>query len=441
MKNIIASLMLLLPISAFAQNATFSGKVKGEVPKGMRVYILPIGSRQSSPDTVAFNGGRYTATCRQSPYGFYNIVTVYNQRQGVVPITAVNGKKADIVVSPAGCSLAKPGKDDAALAAFNDNYVSHQKDFWINGKQMSNAELMSSIGYYEKLADSVITARKPSSVTAEYLRLWGALVSFETLGNLKFATGHAPSELGLDIHDKAVSLLKTVDTPMSSLFDNAPDIVLSACQGKGLTERFNEIATLVNDKQLQQTAQRKVLNRWLNNFDYQNHFDDGLKELRELTTKYGLDSKYVSDFEAKRSTIKGTPFPAAAKLVTPDGKEASFAQFRGKVVYVDMWASWCVPCIREVPHLKQLEKDFEGKNIAFVSISIDANEQAWKQKMKQLDLHGNQFINSDNSLGKALNVNAIPRFLIYGTDGNLIDNNAPRPSDTRIKAMLEKLCQ
>lgn len=441
MKNIIASLMLLLPISAFAQNATFSGKVKGEVPKGMRVYILPIGSRQSSPDTVAFNGGRYTATCRQSPYGFYNIVTVYNQRQGVVPITAVNGKKADIVVSPAGCSLAKPGKDDAALAAFNDNYVSHQKDFWINGKQMSNAELMSSIGYYEKLADSVITARKPSPVTAEYLRLWGALVSFETLGNLKFATGHAPSELGLDIHDKAVSLLKTVDTPMSSLFDNAPDIVLSACQGKGLTERFNEIATLVNDKQLQQTAQRKVLNRWLNNFDYQNHFDDGLKELRELTAKYGLDGKFVSDFEAKRSTIKGTPFPAAAKLVTPDGKEASFAQFRGKVVYVDMWASWCVPCIKEVPHLKQLEKDFEGKNIAFVSISIDANEQAWKQKMKQLDLHGNQFINSDNSLGKALNVNAIPRFLIYGTDGNLIDNNAPRPSDTRIKAMLEKLCQ
>ncbi len=441
MKNIIASLMLLLPISAFAQNATFSGKVKGEVPKGMRVYILPMGSRQSSPDTVAFNGGRYTATCRQSPYGFYNIVTVYNQRQGVVPITAVNGKKADIVVSPTGCSLAKPGKDDAALAAFNDKYVSHQKDFWINGKQMSNAELMSSIGYYEKLADSVITARKPSPVTAEYLRLWGALVSFETLGNLKFATGHAPSELGLDIHDKAVSLLKTVDTPMSSLFDNAPDIVLSACQGKGLTERFNEIATLVNDKQLQQTAQRKVLNRWLNNFDYQNHFDDGLKELRELTAKYGLDGKYVSDFEAKRSTIKGTPFPAAAKLVTPDGKEASFAQFRGKVVYVDMWASWCVPCIREVPHLKQLEKDFEGKNIAFVSISIDANEQAWKQKMKQLDLHGNQFINSDNSLGKALNVNAIPRFLIYGADGNLIDNNAPRPSDTRIKAMLEKLCQ
>lgn len=441
MKTIISSLMLLLPLSAFAQDATFSGKVKGEVPKGMRVYIQPIGSRQSRPDTVAFNGGRYTATCKQSPYGFYNIITVYNQRQGVTPITAANGKKADIVVSPAGCSLAKPGKDDAALAVFNDNYVSHLKDFWINGKQMSNDELLSSIGYYEKLADSVITARKPGQATAEYLRLWGALVSFETLGNLKFATGHAPSELGLDIHDKAVSLLKTVDTPMSSLFDNAPDIVLNACRGKGLTERFNEIATLVNDTQLRQAAQRKVLNRWVNNFDYQNHFDDGLKELRELVAKYGLDSKYVSDFEAKRSTIKGTPFPASAKLVTPDGKEASFAQFRGKVVYVDMWASWCVPCIKEVPHLKQLEKDFEGKNIAFVSISIDANEQAWKQKMKQLDMHGNQFINSNNSLGKALNVNAIPRFLIYGADGNLIDNNAPRPSDTRIKAMLEKLCR
>ena len=58
-----------------------------------------------------------------------------------------------------------------------------------------------------------------------------------------------------------------------------------------------------------------------------------------------------------------------------------FAQFRGKYVYIDLWASWCVPCCREVPHLQKLEKELENKDVVFLSISIDQNPSAWKKKM------------------------------------------------------------
>ena len=121
------------------------------------------------------------------------------------------------------------------------------------------------------------------------------------------------------------------------------------------------------------------------------------------------------------------------------GNKVDFAKFRGKYVYVDMWASWCVPCIREIPHLKSLEKDLQSNDVVFVSISIDTKEDAWKKKAAALGLDGNQLINKDNKLGEALNVSGIPFFIIYDKEGKLYKYNAPRPSDVRTKPLLESL--
>lgn len=443
MKAIIASLMLLLPFSAKAQELTITGKIKGTVPTGMRIFLMPIGGNMSKNDTLAYGKGRYTAHCQKtSEYGLYSLISIYNQRQNIVPVRLTDSSKPlALRVDTMGVSVDKPDNDNKALATFNNGYVNLSKQLWIQGKEMTNAQLKSNVLGCESLADSVIKAMRPSDVVAQYLRMWASIQTYSSLSGLKFATGHAPSELGLDTKSEAKRLLPLLDNDMSSIFSNAHDVAIATLSGKSLAERLEAMSGNVKNERLAARSRRSLLDRWASSFDYQNHFDEGLEELRKLTAQYNLDSKYIADFEAKRATIKGTPFPSNAKLLDADGNEVSFNTFKGKVVYVDMWASWCVPCIKEIPHLKQLEKEFEGKNIAFVSISIDAAPNAWKQKMKQLDLHGNQLINSDNSLGKSLNVRSIPRFLIYGADGNLIDNNAPRPSDTRIRPMLEKLCK
>lgn len=434
--------MLLLPFTAAAQEVSISGKLKGDVPAGMRIFLSPAGGHGKA-DTIAYAKGRFTARCAEaSPYGFYSLVSVCHQRQSVVTLRLDGTQKSLILrLDTLGASVYKPTTDNKALQVFNDGYTRLSKQFWMQGRDMTDSRLKDNVAAYERLADSIVAAVRPSAITAQYLRMWAATQAFSAIGSLKFATSHAPADLGMNLREEALRLLPVVDNGMSILFPNARDIAIAAISGKSLTERLESLSSTVKDTALVRRAQSSLLSRWLSSFDYQNHFDGGLEELQSLTAKYRLDGKYVADFEAKRSTIKGTPFPAEARLFDRDGKEASFAQFKGKVVYVDLWASWCVPCIREVPRLKQLEKDFEGRNIAFVSISIDSNVDAWKRKAEQLDLHGNQFINSDNSLGKALNVNGIPRFLIYDADGNLINGDAPRPSDTRTKPMLEKLCQ
>lgn len=443
MKAIIAILMLLLPFTAKAQELDITGKMKGTVPTGMRIYLMPIGGNMSKNDTLACAKGRYTAHCQKaSEYGLYSIISIYHQRQNIVPLLLTDGgKPLTLRVDTMGVSVDKPDNDNKALATFNNGYVSLSKQLWIQGKEMTTAQLKSNVLGCESLADSVIKAMRPSDVVAQYLRMWASIQTYSSLSNLKFATGHAPSELGLDLRNEAERLLPTLDNDMARIFSNAHDVAIATISGKSLAERFEAISHNVKNEWLAARSRRSLLDRWVSSFDYQNHFDEGLEELRKLAAQYNLDSKYVADFEAKRATIKGTPFPSDAKLLDAEGNEVSFDKFKGKVVYVDMWASWCVPCIKEIPHLKQLEKEFEGRNITFVSISIDAAPNAWKQKMKLLELHGNQLINSDNSLGKSLNVRSIPRFLIYGADGNLIDNNAPRPSDTRIRPMLEKLCK
>ena len=93
-----------------------------------------------------------------------------------------------------------------------------------------------------------------------------------------------------------------------------------------------------------------------------------------------------------------------------------------------------------MPHLQKLEKELENKDVVFLSISIDQKVEAWKKKMADLQVHGNQWHDSEGTLGKALNVKGIPFFLIYDKEGKLYMYNAPRPSmGLALKELLEGL--
>jgi thiol-disulfide isomerase/thioredoxin len=124
----------------------------------------------------------------------------------------------------------------------------------------------------------------------------------------------------------------------------------------------------------------------------------------------------------------GADFPDDVVLVDSEGHKMDFSTFKGKYVYIDLWASWCSPCCREVPYLQALEKELKGSDIVFVSISTDTDVEAWKNRMAELKMHGNQFIDRDNELCNILNVGGIPFFVIYDKEGKLHTYGAMRPS-------------
>ena len=129
----------------------------------------------------------------------------------------------------------------------------------------------------------------------------------------------------------------------------------------------------------------------------------------------------------------------APNLIFQDaqGRLHSMAELRGKWVYIDVWATWCVPCKAEIPALKAMEKQFAGNKVAFVSISIDKNRQAWEQFVSANKLGGLQLWAGDwTAFPREMGLGSVPRFLLIDPQGNWFDANAPRPSSGKIQQIL-----
>lgn len=122
-----------------------------------------------------------------------------------------------------------------------------------------------------------------------------------------------------------------------------------------------------------------------------------------------------------------------------DGKKTSLADLKGKVVLLDMWATWCGPCRAEEPHWEKLNEAFKGKDVAFVGISTDQDKPKWEEYLKKNDLKGIQLhAGVGNPLSEAYKVNSIPRYILIDKAGKLISADSPRPSDPKLKALIEE---
>ncbi len=126
------------------------------------------------------------------------------------------------------------------------------------------------------------------------------------------------------------------------------------------------------------------------------------------------------------------------------GGSTSLADLAGKYVYVDVWATWCGPCIREIPSLKEIEKDYHGKNIEFVSISIDEAKDydTWREMVIEKELGGVQLMadhNWDSKFVDDYGILGIPRFILIDPEGKIVSADAPRPSDPKLRKMLDEL--
>ncbi|MES2141210.1 MAG: TlpA disulfide reductase family protein [Bacteroidota bacterium] len=123
------------------------------------------------------------------------------------------------------------------------------------------------------------------------------------------------------------------------------------------------------------------------------------------------------------------------KLQGFDGKEISLADFRGKVIYVDFWASWCGPCRQQFPFSKKLHEqltDKQKKEVVFLYISIDNTEEIWKQAVNSLQLGGVHALSPggwSSFVAKYYQISGIPRYMLIDKKGNVVDPNAKRPDD------------
>jgi len=123
----------------------------------------------------------------------------------------------------------------------------------------------------------------------------------------------------------------------------------------------------------------------------------------------------------------------------------SLSDYKGKIVYIDVWATWCKPCLAEQPALAELEEQYkDNDNIVFMGVSTDKDREAWEKMVKSKELKGVQLIkdyDADANISDLYKIQGIPRFILVDKDGSLADAYAPRPSSGEMEKVIEELLE
>lgn len=157
--------------------------------------------------------------------------------------------------------------------------------------------------------------------------------------------------------------------------------------------------------------------------------------------------KYKEQVSLAYQSLKETEKNAVApdfSYPNSKGELVTLKSMRGRYVYIDLWATWCAPCIAELPDLKKVGTLFNDKKINFVSISVDKakNKKEWLDFLKSNDLQGTQLMadhDFDSDFVKKFGVMSIPRFILIDPEGKVIDKDAKRPSNPALIAQLNGL--
>ena len=209
-------------------------------------------------------------------------------------------------------------------------------------------------------------------------------------------------------------------------------------------ELVNKLVTLPN---LRNTMVRIIGQNYYTYGDGTGDHETFTKKFKEFAGADApiVDAMYQQFLEVQKSkeqTAAGTPAPNIT-LDTPDGKQVQLKDIaKGKFTYIDVWATWCGPCKREIPHMAKLVEHFKGNDkVLLISISVDENVEAWKKMIAddkpdwaQYNIHG--AVNAQFS--KDWGITGIPRFIMIDKDGNIFAADASRPSNEETAKIIEK---
>ena len=387
------------------------------------IKVIDVNTNGTFDDTLVIKEGNFT---------FYDTKesTAMYLAPGYRLDISLDGKEFDETLKYSGIGE-KPNNFNASYFLFNEKNAIDSETY----KKMENQEYFD---YELKTHASLMKLLNESEIENEqFLENQADKFRFQMLNNLITKLGEdyfAGKTKGI-ITQYLDSEIDKIDFKDSVLFASNNDYryFLSSYFVAGLTSGDLKTLELYNEELLEM-QKKSIVTTLKRGISFYNM--DKLDLYYQTYVKLAANDKGINRIKEKYDRIKtlkkGSPSPS---FNYPDssGKNISLESLKGKLVYVDVWATWCGPCKAQIPFLKQLEEKYREEEIAFVSLSIDQlkNISKWKDMIVDKELEGIQIIADKAWRSKFVTdyvIEGIPRFILIDKDGNLMDPMAPRPA-------------
>lgn len=456
MKKIIISLTFLLTIFACKTEKqkdylVLSGTIQHfdkehldlKTLDGTLVKSIPVTDNGTFSDTLQIESGYYSLSIDKQKIELYlnkaeDLQLNYNQKDTVVPL-AFNGK-----LENENKYLYEKDKVLKNSYGGNDELYALNEQTFLN-KIDSVESHLKALAKNSKLAPSFLSQElknlqyKTATYLSNYERFYRYFANNKTFKvSDDFPKDIFPSDLNnIDDFNSSLDYRTLVQTFYHKKVSEHPDVnddiynvVYMDLVNEGITNQF------IKNQLLYDNAKYGITFTTETETFYKTFMASSTNEVhkKEVTKTYNTLQK----------TAKGKTSPKFVDYKNYNGGTTSLDDLKGQYVYIDVWATWCGPCKKEIPYLKELEEEYRGKNIAFVSISIDKVKDTgkWKKMVADKEMKGVQLIaDSDwkSSFVKDYNIMGIPRFILIDTEGKIISASAPRPSNPKLIEIFNQL--
>ncbi|AQX02228.1 TlpA family protein disulfide reductase [Elizabethkingia anophelis] len=461
MKNFFIILLLLIVVGC--ESSISSTVVEGSV-QGATVSQLYIKSFELAlPDTINVDhNGSFKKELAIKTAGFF---TLYNNKGGrrEFKVYLEPGKKNNITLNVEKMEVVVNGELSKENQLYNElergssNFI---EKLWPDFETLDGESIMKRINVFQKSQNLVISDyAKKNKYNSDFIELLEQDVLYTSLMYKKWYLMDYMRTSDKEKKNKMMSPaeFKKYDEEINKTIEENPSLlkldsyreVLYDQKGRNVNEKIDDdtsdfllediknIQTNIKSGEIQAAISYDFINLYLNKSKHK-------KDIVEIYKSFGAKGDKLEVIEKLYANLQKLDSGNLApnfSCIGIDGQAYSLNDFKGNVVYIDLWATWCGPCINEIPYLKNLEKSFENKAIKFVSISIDRDTNSWKNFVKKKQLGGVQLYADgefDSKIMKDYFITSIPHFILIGRDGKIIDSNANRPSDKNINQILEK---
>jgi len=205
---------------------------------------------------------------------------------------------------------------------------------------------------------------------------------------------------------------------------------------------YNQMATIdsiISNEKIKESLLKNMISG-LVNYDDISEADSLLNVFYSRCTDTAFNSKIKKQVKSWEKLAEGMPAPVFS-YPDQNGDTVSLDDFRGKYVYIDVWASWCGPCKAETPYFRELVKEFKDNNVVFISVSVDSDIAAWRNMIAREEMNWIQLISENawnTKITKDYMIKGIPRFILVDRQGNIVTPRAPRPSENIAKLLREQ---